>query len=146
MQPKDSATTDAQTVRCFLEKHSDDPYVTSEVEAAFNRIVSSGDAARPLGASGCSFTLQHGNAPSPPDSQTTKYSPDRIVGTQAFVRNPDGTASPKLNIYVELVSAQTGLGECTGICGHLPQFSKAQQSINRVVAYLDEKIRKEMNI
>lgn len=51
-----------------------------------------------------------------------------------------------INIYVELVSAKTELDECAAICGHMPQFSKAQNSINRVVAYLDDQIKKEFKI
>ena len=51
-----------------------------------------------------------------------------------------------LNIYVELISAKTELDGCSAVCGHMPQFSKALHSINRVVAYLDAQMKKEFKI
>jgi hypothetical protein len=39
MQNDNPQTTDIQIVREFLAKHSDDPYITSEAEAAFNRLI-----------------------------------------------------------------------------------------------------------
>lgn len=40
MQPKPITTlTDEEIVRAFLEEFSDDPFKTSEAEAAFNRLM-----------------------------------------------------------------------------------------------------------
>ena len=72
----------------------------------------------------------------------TKF--EHLNGTYEY-----GGSMPKekpINIHVELVSAKTELDGCAAICGHMPQFSKAQQSINRVVAYLDGQIKKELKI
>ena len=51
-----------------------------------------------------------------------------------------------INIYIELVSAKKELDWCTAICGHMPEFLKAQSSINRVVDYLDDVVKRELKI